>query len=92
MNAVGLMQSKWLPNFAQGPLCSYIDEQTETEIQLSYLYFVFTSFLFIICDILVLILQIRAKKSTNPTILVIMFNIRHHDMTSHRPVNVCIYL
>ena len=27
MNAVGLVQSKWLPNFAQGPLRSYFDEQ-----------------------------------------------------------------
>ena len=34
MNAVGLVQSKWLPNFVQGPLCSYFDEQQKNEIHL----------------------------------------------------------
>ena len=34
MNAVGVVQSKWLPNFAQGPLRSYFDEQQKTEIPL----------------------------------------------------------
>ena len=34
MNAVGFVQSKWLPNFAQGPLHSYFDEQQKNEIQL----------------------------------------------------------
>ena len=62
MNAVGLVQSKWLPNFAQGPLRSYFDEQQKNEIHLLYLYFVFTSFLFIICDILILILQINGEE------------------------------
>ena len=34
MNAVGLKQSKWLPNFAQGSLRSHFDEQQENEIHL----------------------------------------------------------
>ena len=34
MNAVGLVKSKWLPNFAQGSLHSYFDEQQENEIYL----------------------------------------------------------
>ena len=34
MNAVGFVQSKWHPNFAQGPLHSYFDEQQKNEIQL----------------------------------------------------------
>ena len=34
MNAVGLVQSKWLPNFAQGQLRSYFDEQQNNEIHL----------------------------------------------------------
>ena len=34
MNAAGLVQSKWLPNFAHGPLRSYFDEQQENEIHL----------------------------------------------------------
>ena len=34
MNAVGLLQSKWLLNFAQGPLRSYFDEQQKNEIHL----------------------------------------------------------
>ena len=34
MNAVGLVQSKWLPNFAQGPLRSYFDEKLKNEINL----------------------------------------------------------
>ena len=34
MNAVGLVQSKRLPNFAQGPLRSYFDEQQKNEIHL----------------------------------------------------------
>ena len=32
MNAVGLVQSKWLPTFAQDPLRSYFDEQRKNEI------------------------------------------------------------
>ena len=39
-------------NFAQDPLHSYSDEQQKNEIHLLYLYFVFTSFLFIICEVL----------------------------------------
>ena len=34
MNAVVLVQSKWLPNFAQYPLRSYFDEQQKNEIHL----------------------------------------------------------
>ena len=34
MNTIGVVQSKWLPNFAQGWLCSYLDEQQKTEIPL----------------------------------------------------------
>ena len=34
MNAVGLVQSKWIPNFAQGPLRSYFNEQHKNEIRL----------------------------------------------------------
>ena len=62
MNPVGLVQSRWLPNFAQGPLRSYFDEQQKNEIHLKYLYFVFTSFLFIICDIFILMLQINGEE------------------------------
>ena len=62
MNPVGLVQCRWLPNFAQGPLRSYFDEQQKNEIHLKYLYFVFTSFLFIICDIFILMLQINGEE------------------------------
>ena len=34
MNAVGLVQSKWLSNFAQGPMRSYVDEQQKNGIHL----------------------------------------------------------
>ena len=34
MNAIGLVQSKRLPNFAQGPLRSYFDQQQKNEIHL----------------------------------------------------------
>ena len=51
-----------MTHFAQGPLRSYFDEQQKNEIHLEYLYFVFTSFLFIICDILILILQISGEE------------------------------
>ena len=34
MNAVGLVQSKWLPNSTQGLLRSYFDEQQKNEIHL----------------------------------------------------------
>ena len=34
MNAIGLVQSKWLPNFALGPLRSYFVEQQKNEIHL----------------------------------------------------------
>ena len=62
MNAIGLVQRKWPPNFAQGPLRSYFDEQQKNEIHLKYLYFVIISFLFIICDILILFLQISGEE------------------------------
>ena len=63
MNAIGLVQSKWLPSFAQGPLRSpYFDEQQKHIIHFQYLYFVFTSFLIIICNILILILQISGEE------------------------------
>ena len=34
MNAIGLVQSKWLPNFAQSPFRSYFDEQQKNKIHL----------------------------------------------------------
>ena len=43
-------------NFAQDPLRSYFDQQQKNEIQLLYLYFVFSSLLFNICEVLVKIL------------------------------------
>ena len=43
-------------NFAQDPLRSDIDEQQKNEIHLLYLYFVLTSILFNICEVLVKIL------------------------------------
>ena len=59
MNAIGLVQSKWLPNFAQGPLRSYFDEKWNSSL-ISII--CFTSFLFIICDIFILILQISGEE------------------------------
>ena len=56
MNATGHVQSKWRPrhdNFAWDPLRSYFHEPQKNEIHLLYLHFVFTSFLFIICGILI---------------------------------------
>ena len=40
-------------NFARDPLRSYFHEPQKNEIHLLYLHFIFTSFLFIICGILV---------------------------------------
>ena len=40
-------------NFARDPLRSYFDKRQENEIHLLYLHFVLTSFLFIICEILI---------------------------------------
>ena len=34
MNAIDLVQSKWLPNLAQGPMRSYFDKQQKNEIHL----------------------------------------------------------
>ena len=54
MNAMGHVQSKWRPsNFARDPLRSYFDEPQKNEIHLLYLHYFFTSFLFIICEILI---------------------------------------
>ena len=40
MNAVGLVQSKWLLNFVQGPLRPYFDEQYLISILCFYIVFV----------------------------------------------------
>ena len=53
MNASGHMQSKWCVNCARGMLHSYVDGPQKNEIHLLCLHFVFTSFLFIICEILI---------------------------------------
>ena len=54
MNAMGLVQSMWRRhvNFAQVPLRSYVNECQKKEIYFLYLHFVFTLFLFIICELL----------------------------------------
>ena len=62
MNTMGPMQSKWHPkgftfNFAQDPLHSYFDQPHKNEIHLLYLHFVFTLFLFIICEVFIKILR-----------------------------------
>ena len=49
-------------NFARDPLCLYFHEPQKNEIHLLYLYFVFTSFLFIICGILVYILEMSREE------------------------------
>ena len=49
-------------NFARDPLRSYFHEPQKNEIHLLYLHFVFTSFLFIICGILIYILQISGEE------------------------------
>ena len=52
MKTMGLVQSKWHPvNFVWYPLHSYFDECQKNEINLLYLHFGFTSFLFIICEV-----------------------------------------
>ena len=56
MNAMGHVQSH--VNFARDPLRSYFHEPQKNEIHLLYLHFDFISFLFIICEILIKILQI----------------------------------
>ena len=48
MNAMGLVQSKWSP---KGIMFNF-DECQKNEIHLLYLHFVFTSFLFIISEVL----------------------------------------
>ena len=48
---MGLVQRRHV-YFAQDPLRSYFDEQQKNEIHFLYLYFVFTSFLFIIYKVL----------------------------------------
>ena len=57
MNAMGHVQSKWRPKSvkltAWDPLRSYFDEPQKNEIYLLHLHFVFTPFLFIICEILI---------------------------------------
>ena len=40
-------------NFARNPLRLYVHEPQKNEIYLLYLHFVFTSFVFIICEILI---------------------------------------
>ena len=50
------VQSKWregVTYFARDPLRSYFPEPQKNEIHLLYLHFVFTSFSFIICGILI---------------------------------------
>ena len=53
MNAMGHVQSKCHVNFAWSPLRSYFYEPQKNEFHLLYLHFVFTSYLFIICGILI---------------------------------------
>ena len=60
MNAMGHVQSH--VNFARDPLCSYFHEPPKNEIHLLYLHVDFTSFLFIICEILIKILQISCEE------------------------------
>ena len=54
MNATGHLQGRHV-NFARNLLRSYLKfhEPQKNEIHLLYLHFVFTSFLFIICGILI---------------------------------------
>ena len=55
----------------------------KNEIHLLYLHFDFTSFLFIIYEVLIKILQNkRQRKSYKPTCLVITFNKRQSNVTS----------
>ena len=49
-------------NFARDPLRSYFHEPQKSEIHLLYLHFVFTSFLFTICEIFISILQISGEE------------------------------
>ena len=48
--------------FARDPLRSFFHEPQKNEIHLLYLHFVSKSFLFIICEILIYILQISDKE------------------------------
>ena len=80
MNTVGLMQRKGVMLTLHGIHCVHaVDEQKKQEIHLLYLHFVFTSFMFIICEVLV---KVVAKKSYKSTCLFIRSNSHHHDMTS----------
>ena len=53
MNAMGVVQSKWHPYFAQNPLRSYFQEPQKNEIHLLYLHYALSSVLFIICEVLI---------------------------------------
>ena len=49
-------------NFARDPLRSYFDEPQKNEIHLLYLHFIFPSFLFIICEVFIKILQNKQRR------------------------------
>ena len=60
--AMGYVQSRRHVNFAQDPLRSYFHEPQKNEIHLLYLYFVFTSFLFSICEVVIKLMQSRLRR------------------------------
>ena len=67
----------------RNPLRSYFGESQKNEIQLLYLHFVFTSILFIICEVFIEILQNKEQKDViNRRVLVVTFNSPLNDMMS----------
>ena len=61
-NAMGHMQSRRHVNFAWDPLRSYFDEPQKNYIHVWYLHFVFISFLFIVCEFFIKILQNKRQR------------------------------
>ena len=83
-------------NFARDPLHSYFNEPQKNEIHPLYLLFVFRSFVFIICDVMIKSLQISGEEKLQTDMFgyyvqqpspwnVVSWMLR-------QPVNYCIYL
>ena len=69
-------------NFASDPLSSYFHEPQKNDIHLLYLHFVLHGFVHYLWNFDLNLAKKAAKKSYNPTCLVITFNSRHYGMTA----------
>ena len=96
MTATDHVQSKWRPKgltlALHGTRCVHTSMNLRKMKFISYIYTLFYIFFVHYLWNFDLNLANKRRRCYHPTCLVITFNSRHHDMTSCRPINYCIYL